>query len=82
MIRLTTISDCLYAVIPAGLPISAFAQPQMVYTLYFKDGTSLSSGFVMINMRYTELIAEEFQALLSEKPLLIYAERQVIGMQS
>ena len=54
----------------------------MVYTLYFKDGTSLSSGFVMINMRYTELIAEEFQALLSEKPLLIYAERQVIGMQS
>lgn len=82
IIRLATISDCRYAVIPAGLPASASAQPQLVYTLYFADGASLSGGFVMTNMRYAEWIAEEFQALLSEKPLWICSERQDNGMPS
>lgn len=82
VIRLTTIRDCRYAVIPAGLPASDSARAQFVYTLYFKDGTSLSGGFVMAGIRYEEAALGDSGALLSERPVFLRSEPSVHGFLS
>ena len=82
VIRLAAISDCRYSVIPAGLPTSDSAQSQLVYTLYFKDGTSLSGGFVMTGIRYADAALGEAGVLLSERPLFLYSKPSDNGAQS
>lgn len=81
-ICLATIKDCSYAVIPAGLPSSKLTQPQLVYTLHFEDGASLSGGFVMANMRYEDALMESFSGALSEKPLVICSALPAAQRQS
>lgn len=82
VICLSAIEDLDYAVIPAGPPSSDSARPQLVYTLYFGDGTSLSGGFVMVNMRYDEELMAELSGTLSEKPLSICAALPAAKAQS
>lgn len=63
--RIRSVSSLEYHVVPAGSGSSPSARSQMNYTLTFKDGSFIKSGFVLSNVKFSKVAENSLNGTLT-----------------
>lgn len=62
-----SVSEFAYSVIRAGDPASTNARAQLVYTVTLTDGSTFNGGFILSNVKYSDVVPDEASEITDDK---------------